>query len=157
MALGSFFPPEVVAASIRRQLSSGTVIKVRQVMDDGLEHEKRFVVVHVEGETTTCVINSNIPNMVQKNARLLKCQVSIAKADHTFMDRDSHIDCSRIRRYATDTVCKQLESDPALILGKITPDLRDSICAALKCSPLIAPADLKTCLASLDAANLTPE
>lgn len=36
MTLGSSFPPALIEASIRRQLVPGTVIKQRQVMDDGV-------------------------------------------------------------------------------------------------------------------------
>ena len=43
MALGSAFPRDFVESQIRRRLKPGTVIKMRQTMDDGLIHEKRFV------------------------------------------------------------------------------------------------------------------
>lgn len=137
MSLANAFPASLKAASIKRQLRPGAVIKIQTTMDDGEIHEKRFVVVDVDLEsfTFTCVINSNIPRIVANNPDLLKCQVRIDMESHPFMDWDSHIDCSRIRTYPADDTCEQLAENPVWVLGTITADVRDLIMAALKDAP----------------------
>ena len=60
MSLGSGFPPDFLRQRVQAQLRPGAVIKLVRKMDDGLLHEKRFVVLHVDETTVTCVINSRI-------------------------------------------------------------------------------------------------
>lgn len=71
MALGASFPPGFLEVQIRRNLVPGAVIKLCQKMDDGKVHEKRFVVLHVDENTTTCVINSEISAFLLRRPALL--------------------------------------------------------------------------------------
>jgi hypothetical protein len=138
MALGSAFPRGFVEAQIQRQLKPGNVIKMRQPMDDGTIHEKRFVVVAVSDHTVTFVINTAISAFLQARPALLKCQVTMQLADHDFMSHDSHVDCSRTRTYATHEVVRDLVSQPDWVLGTISNDLRTAIVTAIKFSPTLS-------------------
>ena len=137
-------------ASVRRQLKPGVVVKLKVVMDDGQRQEKRFVVVEVEGDTATLVINSRIGPFIGARPNLLRCQVKIEAAAHPFMDHDSHIDCSRARNYPTSEVVDQLVDKPEWILGAVGSDTRDEILAAIKASDLISPLDAARMCASLE-------
>jgi hypothetical protein len=149
MALGASFPPAFLEAQIRRRLVPGAVIKLRQQMDDGNVHEKRFVVIQVDEATTTCVINSQISAFLVQNPSMLRCQVSMPAASHTFMSHDSHVDCSRARSYRTETVIRDLVAQPDWVLGSITLDLRDSMIAALKFAPTLSAKQAKQYCESL--------
>jgi hypothetical protein len=138
MALGSAFPRGFAEAQIQRQLKPGTVIKMRQPMDDGTIHEKRFVVVAVSDHTVTFVINTAISAFLQTRPALLKCQVAMPVADHNFMAHDSHVDCSRTRSYATNEVVRDLVSQPDWVLGSISFELRTAMVAAIKFSPTLS-------------------
>ena len=108
MTLGANFPPAYLRAQITRQLKPGTVIKLIRRMDDGKIHEKRFVVVHVDVHTITCIINSKVSTFLQQRPDMLRCQVAMGRAAHSFMNHDSHIDCSRVRTYSTAEVIDDL-------------------------------------------------
>ena len=149
MTLGSSFPPALIEASIRRQLVPGAVIKQRQVMDDGVLQEKRFVVLHVDEHTITCVINSEVGAFLRARPALLKCQVAMSAAAHQFMSHDSHVDCSRARTYRTSDVVRELVTQPAWVLGTITTGLRDEIVAALKFSPTLSAVEATSLCESL--------
>ena len=149
MALGNAFPPGMAAASIRRQLRPGAVIKLRRVMDDGEIHEKRFVVVHVDERTVTCIINSEIGAFLQSRPALLRCQAAMAVAAHPFMERDSHVDCSRTHAYATDAVVRDLVREPGWVLGVIATELRDEMLAAMKFSPVLSAREVQLLCESL--------
>ena len=151
MSLGAIFPKGMQEESVRRQLKPGTVVKLKVVMDDGQRQEKRFVVVDVEGDTATLVINSRIGPFIGARQNLLKCQVKIEAAAHPFMDHDSHIDCSRARNYPTFEVVEQLVEKPAWILGAIDTGTRDEIIAAIKASDMISPLDAARMCASLSS------
>jgi hypothetical protein len=138
MALGSAFPRSFVEAQIQRQLKPGTVIKMRQVMDDGVIHEKRFVIVALSEHTVTFVINTAISAFLQARPALLKCQVAMPVADHDFMSHDSHVDCHRTHTYTTHEVVRDLVTQPNWVLGTISADLRVAMVAAIKFSPTLS-------------------
>jgi len=118
-------------------------------MDDGKVHEKRFVVVRVEGKTATLVINSEISGFIRARAHMMKCQVQIDAAAHPFMDYDSHIDCSRAREYPTDEIVDQLVRNANWVLGRISIDMGREVVAAIKASATISPAQATELCASL--------
>lgn len=151
MSLGSLFPKGLATASIGRQLQPGTVVKFNAIMDDGKLHEKRFLVLSVDARTTTLVMSSEISAFIRARPEILKCQVMIDAASHGFMDRDSHIDCSRARDYATTEVVDQLVNNPAWILGKVSSPVVHQVVAAIKASPTISPAVAKSLCDSLAA------
>lgn len=154
MTLGNYFPPNLKRASVIRRLVPGVVIKICALMDDGLIHEKRFLIVHIDENTVACVINSDINPIILNNPARRKCQVAIDAANHSFMDRDSHIDCSKIWQYPTDEVISDLEASPDRILGVVVSSVRDQAVAAIKHSPLIRPILAGVLCASLESANL---
>lgn len=123
-------------------------------MDDGIVHEKRFIVLHVGQQTVACVINSNVSRFIADRAALLKCQVQMGMESHSFMDHDSFVDCSRARVYATADVVLDLVREPGWMLGHITADLRDEILGALKHAPTLPAADVGRYCLSLEAADL---
>lgn len=157
MSLGDHFPVAIKKAAAVRSVAPGMVIKLRVEMDDGREHEKRFLIVHVDEHTVACVINSEIHPFIRSNQKLFTCQVKIDTETHPFMDWESHIDCSRVKKYPTATVVDTLSEQPDWILGAITAILRDQVTAAIKYAPQIAPIDAGVYCASLDSAQLSSE
>ena len=149
MTFGSRFPPDFRKAQIERQLKPGTVIKLYRRMDDGQFHEKRYVVMHVDEHTVTCVINSAISNFVLNRPALLKCQVAMPCVSHSFMQHDSHVDCSRTHRFATVDVVADLSSKTDWVLGQITADMRDQIVGAIKFSETLSAAEVQILCRSL--------
>ncbi len=65
MSLGSGFPEDFRLAQVRRRLRPGTVVKLFRRMDDDKLHEKRFIVLHVDDHTITCVINSEVSQFIR--------------------------------------------------------------------------------------------
>jgi len=149
MSLGSGFPEDFRVAQIKRRLRPGTVIKLFRRMDDGQLHEKRFVVLHVDDHTITCVISSEISQFIRTRPALLRCQVLIQSAHHDFMDHDSHVDCSRVRSFLTEEVIADLASRPEWILGDATDSCCDDIAAGIKAAETLSVADVERICNSL--------
>ena len=76
MNLGSGFPDDFRLAQIRRRLKPGVVIELFRRMDDGRLHEKRFVVLHVDAHTTTCVINRKSASSSEPGPRCCAAKLS---------------------------------------------------------------------------------
>lgn len=148
MSLGDAFPGNLAKASIERQLCPGVVIKIRATLDDGVEREKRFVVLAVDDTTVACVLNTKVNAIIAGNPSMLRCQVAVASG-HEFADHDCHIDCSRVFTFSTDDVIKQLLAEKRWILGNVPHGLRDQIVSALKHSPTIPPVEVQRCCKAL--------
>ena len=153
MSLGSGFPDDFRQAQIRRRLKPGVVIKLFRKMDDGRLHEKRFVVLHVDAHTTTCVINSEISAFIRARPALLRSQVRMRLEQHDFMDRDSHIDCSRVRSFLTDEVIADLMTRPEWILGDASETCRQDIISGIKTSETLSNAEVEKFSAALGSAS----
>ncbi|MCA7955352.1 hypothetical protein LGM43_34380 [Burkholderia seminalis] len=125
-------------------------------MDDGKVHEKRFVIVRIDGDVITCVINTEINKFIANRPDLNRCQVAIKSDTHEFMSESiSHIDCTRLRTYSFDEVVDQLVAKgTSWILGTITSDVGGAMQDALKHSRLIAAGDVAVCCDSLSTASL---
>jgi hypothetical protein len=149
MNFGSDFPDDFKLAQIRRRLKPGVVIKLFRRMDDGRLHEKRFVVLHVDAHTTTCVINSEISQFIRARPALLRCQVTMQVAQHEFMDHDSHIDCSRVRSFLTDEIVADLLSRPEWVLGNASENCRRDIMAGIKATETLSVAEVEKICAAL--------
>jgi hypothetical protein len=143
VSLGSGFPDEFLQAQVQRRLKPGAVIKLFRRMDDGRLHEKRFVVLHVDAHTTTCVINSEISPFIRARPALLRCQVTMGVAQHSFMDHDSHIDCSRVRSFLTEEVISDLMSRPEWFLGDASDGCCGEIMSGIKASETLSVADVE--------------
>jgi hypothetical protein len=137
MSLAHAFGPQAAKASALRQLVPGAIVKIFEKMDDGIEREKWYVVVQVTESTVTCVINTNIPKLIQHRPALLKCQVDVLRNAQPFMTHDSHLDCSKVRIYPTEKVVGQLAQKPEWIGGTASDEVLTAMIEALGSTPLL--------------------
>lgn len=154
MSLQGAFPPELQKQYIRSNLLPGAVIRFDAKMDDGRVHTKRFIVLSIDDNTLTVVINSEI-NQILQTPELLVCQVTMPVAQHPFMARDSNIDCSRIRSFDTEDLVRLLIAEHGWHLGKISIETQEQMLAALKLCRTESPRTIGQCCRSLEAANLS--
>lgn len=155
MPLGNFFPADFARMQIERQLQPGMVVKFKAVMDDGVLQEKRFVILSVTDEAFTCVINSEISNFITNRPHLAACQVPIDQASHPYMSWDSHVDCSRIRKYTKVEIVKQLCNQPDWVFGMVSNTVLSEIVDAIGRSKTIPKALASQCCAPIQQI-LTP-
>jgi hypothetical protein len=151
MSFGSGFPEDYRLEQIRRRLRPGVVIKLFRRMDDGRLHEKRFVVLHVDAHTTTCVINSEISHFIRARPALLRCQVGMRVEEHDFMNHDSHIDCSRLRAFLTEDVIADLMARPEWILGDASGDCCSAVIEGIRKSETLSVAEIEKLCVALQA------
>ena len=150
MSIGGAFPPDLRRATATRLLRPGAVLKLVATLDDGVQKEKRFVVIAVDGDVLVCVMNTQIHPIIQANEHLLRCQVKL-EATHVFVDYECHVDCSRLRAFRTADVTQQLADQPRRHLGNIPEDVRDQIRAALQQARTLSATEVRTAVEALDA------
>jgi len=90
------------------------------------------LVAEDDPEFLTFIVNSDINPFVLNRPHLLQCQVSIDVANHSFLDRDSHVACDKTWPIRREDVIRALMADPSGIKGDISPDVRSQIVAAVK-------------------------
>lgn len=96
------------------------------------------------------VINSRVPPFIANRPALAQCQVTIDQADHTFLNRDSVIDCHEAVEMQLREIHYQVEADPDCIKGMISDEVRSQVVAAIKLAPTISGQHQHRLLTSLD-------
>ena len=91
-----------------------------------------MLVADDEPEYLTFIVNSEVNPFISNRPNLLRCQVVIDVASHDFLDHDSHIACHEILPMKREDVIKTIMGDPLAIKGKVSPDVRSQIMAAVK-------------------------
>lgn len=149
MPLGQYFPADFARTQLERQLQPGMVVKFVAKMDDQAFHEKRFVILHVSDETFTCVINSEISRFIAEREHMAICQVPIDQASHSFMSWDSHIDCSRVRKYTKAEILGQLQKNPDWVMGMTSTAVLSQMAEAIGRSKLVSKGMAAQCCAAI--------
>lgn len=130
--MGNAMPPALRAVRIRAQIAVGCVVKLVRTMDDGREHEKRWLIAEVDAQDVYCfVINSELTAFARNAPRVFAAQVQMPVADHAFMERDSWVDCSKLWTFPLEAVVGDLAGVPEWVLGRIGLTLRDDLSVTL--------------------------
>ncbi len=144
MAIGAAFPGEIRRLSVVRQLTTGVVLHLWAILNDGERHLKRYVVVFVNDEMVVAfMMNTDLHPLV-----VPECQLRLD--GFAYITHPCHLDCGRTRTFEYEEVVRQLMADTSRILGRIDSDVRDDIQRAMRDSPLIPDEEKATYHDSLD-------
>lgn len=90
--LGSLFSAGVIQQLTEANLRAGAVLFMHCDFTTPPKN-KYLVVACCEPEMLVLVINSEINPFIARRDELLDCQVDVPRADHTFLDHDSFVNC----------------------------------------------------------------
>ncbi|MEQ1526473.1 MAG: hypothetical protein ABL911_06990 [Gallionella sp.] len=130
--LGEHFPAELLRPRIEAALKPGCVVKLLVKFPEKTKEKFLVLVADDDPEYLTFIVNSNINPFIANKPHLLQCQVAIDAASHNFLDHDSHIACHDVLPMKREEVIKSLMTNPAGIIGNVSPDVRGQIAAAVK-------------------------
>lgn len=130
--LGAHFPAELLRPRIEAALKPGCVIKLLVKFPQITKEKYLVLVADDDPEYLTFIVNSDINPFIANKPHLLQCQVAIDAASHSFLDHDSHVACHDVLPMKREEVIKSLMENPAGIKGKVSPDVREQISAAVK-------------------------
>ncbi|MDO8813509.1 MAG: hypothetical protein Q7J38_15995 [Gallionella sp.] len=130
--LGQHFPAELLRPRIEAALKPGCVVKLLVKFPQITKEKFLVLVADDDPEYLTFIVNSEINSFITNRPHLLQCQVAIDVANHVFLDHDSHVACHEILPMKREDVIKTLMGDPSAIKGKVSPDIRSQIIAAVK-------------------------
>ena len=129
MSLGDFFPDDFKARFAKRNIDLGSAILIK-IPDFSINYDKYIIVVaknNAEKSIAYVVINSEANPNVAYNAYLKSLHIKIDKANNPFLERDSFVDCSKLREFSIDKVIAFLKKNPERVVGNVSEDVLKSI------------------------------
>ncbi len=149
---GDAFSPEERRKSVLRRLQPGVVIYLEVVFPEG-PRSKYLVVVHVNEQCCTLVVNSEVNPFIENHPELAVCQVRIDAERHAFLEHDSHIACHQVQRLPTAAVIHDLMADMDRFKGELHEEVRLEVIAAIKRAPTLSPAEQTMFARALEGAG----
>ena len=150
--LGDAFSPDERRKSIARRLRPGAVVQLVLAFPERPK-TKFLVVVHVDDQCCTLIVNTEVHRFITSRPELNVCQVRMDAARHTFLRHDSYIACHQVTRLPTEAVIRELIADEQRIKGNLHRDVIDEVIAAIKRAPTLSPADQTLFSAALEGAK----
>ena len=137
---------------IKAQLKPGTIL---HLYCDFIENpkDKFVVVVHVDHEDDLLIVflvNSKISKLIENDPHLKAGQISMKKSVYTFLDHDSHLNCTEVKygldmNYAIDHLLKT----PNDYKGDLLDEEKQQIIAFVRISQTITDVDRTLIMKSL--------
>ena len=147
--IASALPRSLKEHFIRRQLVSGSVVKILVAFGGQPAKLKRLVVLSATDSIVCVVVNSELHPILAKSPATKRAQIAVTPADGNFIEHDSFINCAEVRTFSTAAVIAELVADPACILGNISAEVRAKIVVALRTSRTIPPVQTKPLIEAL--------
>lgn len=129
MSLGDFFSDDLKEEFAQRNIDLGNAILIK-IPDFDINYDKFIVVVSKDQENVSLafvVINSDTNVNVNYSPYLKSLQVGIDQQNHDFLERDSFVDCSKLREFPIQHVVDFLIEKPKRAVGNVSEDVLRSI------------------------------
>lgn len=138
MSLAGAFGSAMVRASIERQLVPGSIVLVDVRFPEGKKPKLLILAARGEEDDHFLIINSRINEFIKDRPHLLKCQVKIDKASHSFLEYDSTVACHDTQRFSHAEIVDELvKGFPDCLIGAISSEVRNQIVSAVKAAVTI--------------------
>tara|TARA_R110002124_G_scaffold50201_1_gene146369 strand:- start:793 stop:1242 length:450 start_codon:yes stop_codon:yes gene_type:complete len=141
MSLGDFFPDDLKNQFAKRNIDLGSAILIK-IPDFTVNYDKYIIVVakdNAEEDIAYVVINSEANPNVAYNSYLKSLHLKIDKANNPFLEKDSFVDCSKVREFSIDTVVEFLKKNPERAVGNVSSSDLKSIHITITTATTIEP------------------
>ncbi len=141
MSLGDFFPDDLKNQFAKRNIDLGSAILIK-IPDFSISYDKYIIVVakdNPEKNIAYVVINSEANPNVAYNSYLRSLHIKIDKKDNPFLERDSFVDCSKLREFPIETVVDFLKKNPERAVGNVSESDLKSIHITITAATTIEP------------------
>ena len=155
MGLGDFFPEGERQKSIKRQLTTGTILYLHCIFTTPPKDKYLLLLVSGNPDYRFFVINTHINDFIKNRQSLKDSQVSLPVSEHTFLDHDSFINCSEIRHLSMKNVESQLIDDMSRIKGEISEPVRTEIINAVTDARTLSKIEKKEIIDQLSQSEMT--
>lgn len=122
MSLGDFFPDDLKNQFAKRKIDLGSAILIK-IPDFSVNYDKYIIVIAKDSakkDIAYVVINSKINLNVAYNPYLQSLHIKIDKENNPFLDKDSFVDCSKLREFSINNVIDFLTNNPERAIGNVS-------------------------------------
>lgn len=141
MSLGDFFPDDLKNQFAKRNIDLGSAILIK-IPDFTINYDKYIIVVakdSKEEDLAYVVINSEANPNVAYNSYLKSLHIKIDKAANPFLEKDSFVDCSKLREFSIESVVEFLKNNPERAVGNVSSSDLKSIHITISTATTIEP------------------
>ena len=122
MSLADSFPDSIKENFATRNIDIGKALFI-EIPEFQISHKKYWVIVSINTPRTFIagvVINTEINTNVAYNQYLQSQHILIKQSDHSFLDYDSYVDCSKLQKRPFRDVYKAIVENPNIVVGNVT-------------------------------------
>ncbi len=141
MSLGDFFPDDLRDEFAQRNIDLGNAILIK-IPDFTVTYDKFIIVVAKDKDMVSLayvVINSEANPNFAYNSYLKSLHLKIDKKNNSFLDKDSFVDCSKLREFPIQTVVDFLIKNPERAVGNVSQAMLKSIHITITTASTIEP------------------
>ena len=141
MSLGDFFPDDLKNDFANRNIDLGNAILIK-IPDFNITYDKYIIVVAKDNSEVSIayvVINSETNPNIAYNSYLKSLHLKIEKNNNPFLEKDSFVDCSKLREFPIKTVIDFLTKNPERAVGNVSSDILKAILITLTNAKTIEP------------------
>jgi hypothetical protein len=141
MSLGDFFPDNIKDDFAKRKIDLGNSILI-EIPDFSVTYHKYIVVVAKDEKNASVayvVINSEANPNIAYNPYLKSLHLNIEKKNNFFLEKDSFVDCSKLREFPIEYVIDFLIKYPENAVGNVSSSVLKNIHTTLSLAPTIEP------------------
>ena len=143
MNLGDYFSEKIKESFAERNIDLGKTLLI-EVPDFDISYKKYWIIVatnktHIAG----VIINTDINENIFGNDELKKLHLCIKSQEHSFLEYDSFVDCSKIRKRPFQEIYIAIINNPTIVLGNVTNELLREIHITIINAKTISPKDKK--------------
>lgn len=129
MSLGDFFPDNLKDDFAKRNIDLGNAILIK-IPDFTITYDKYIIVVAKDDKEVSLayvVINSEANPNIAYNSYLKSLHLKIDKKNNPFLEKDSFVDCSKLREFPIQSVVDFLIKNPERAVGNVSSSVLKSI------------------------------
>ena len=140
MSLADSFPDSIKEIFASRNIDIGKALFI-EIPEFQISYKKYWIIVAINNSRkyiAGVIINTEINTNVAYNQYLQSQHILIKQCDHSFLDYDSYVDCSKLQ-----DVYKAIVENPNIVVGNVTDEMLRQIHLKIKCSKTISQEEKK--------------
>ena len=143
MNLADFFPQDIKDDFARRNIDVGKTLLV-EIPDFNISYRKYWIIIAVSPSYIAgVVVNTEINKNIFWNEQLRELNIPILQKENPFLQYDSFVDCSKIRKCPSEEIQKAITENPKIVVGNITDILLKKIHITITNAKTISKKDKK--------------
>lgn len=145
MSLADFFPDSIKENFASRNIDIGKALFI-EIPEFQISYKKYWIIVAINNSRkyiAGVIINTEINTNVARNEYLRSQHILIKRSDHSFLDYDSYVDCSKLQKRPFQEVYNAIVENPNIVVGNVTDEMLRQINLKITCSKTISPKEKK--------------